>query len=388
MDQVAGELHAASLSRMRRAMKYFGMLPFSNHLIPKLLCNLWLIVSIVISTQFRFTFDYDFTYDFMNDTFSRTIDLSDFVGLSTAQFIIGMELIWWNHYKEIDSHLEEIRYKLKAHLGQNVNLQRLRGYCKPIYVSLLIRCFLFVSVTVWNSRALTYYALYSELVTLMRFSEFTLYCAVILAMYQELLLAGRNLLEELQQTQYEPWAVRHFTIKKLERMQQIHGLLWQAIRRVEHNFKLSLITILVKFFVDTSALPYWMYLGIVQNSDITIQFYCATDECIKLVEIMVPCWICTRCDVLQRRFRSLFYTVTTDRRNRQLNAALNRLCMQLGQEKCRFSAAGLVEISTEMLGKFIFGMVSYIVICIQFSMNLMASKLKKHAENFTTIEPK
>lgn len=272
MDQVAGELHAASLSRMRRAMKYFGMLPFSNHLIPKLLCNLWLIVSIVISTQFRFTFDYDFTYDFMNDTFSRTIDLSDFVVLSTAQFIIGMELIWWNHYKEIDSHLEEIRYKLKAHLGQNVNLQRLRGYCKPIYVSLLIRCFLFVSVTVWNSRALTYYALYSELVTLMRFSEFTLYCAVILAMYQELLLAGRNLLEELQQTQYEPWAVRHFTIKKLERMQQIHGLLWQAIRRVEHNFKLSLITILVKFFVDTSALPYWMYLGIVQNSDITIQF--------------------------------------------------------------------------------------------------------------------
>lgn len=32
-------------------------------------------------------------------------------------------------------------------------------------------------------------------------------------------------------------------------------------------------------------------------------------------------------------------------------------------------------------------MVSYIVICIQFSMNLMASKLKKNAENFTTIEP-
>lgn len=272
MDQVAGELHADSLFRMRRAMKYFGILPFSNHLIPKLLCNLWLIVSIAVSTHLRFTFDYDFTYDFMNDAFSRTIDLSDFVSLSTAHFIIGMELIWWNHYKEIDSHLEELSYRLKSHLGQNVNLQRVRGYCQPIYASLFVRCLVFCLVTVWNGRALTYYALYSELVTLARFSEFTLYCAVILAIYQELVLAGRKLLEELQRTQYEPWAVRHLTIKKLERMQQIHGLLWQTIRRIELNFKLSLITVLVKFFMDTSALPYWMYLGIVQNSDITIQF--------------------------------------------------------------------------------------------------------------------
>jgi len=47
----------------------------------------------------------------------------------------------------------------------------------------------------------------------------------------------------------------------------------------------------------------------------------------------------------------MFYTITTDRRNGQLNAALRRLNLQLSQEKCQFSAGGLVEITTEMLGK-------------------------------------
>jgi len=75
------------------------------------------------------------------------------------------------------------------------------------------------------------------------------------------------------------------------------------------------------------------------------------DEIIKILEIIVPCYLCTQCEAMQRKLRSMFYTITTDRRNGQLNAALRRLNLQLSQEKCQFSAGGLVEITTEMLGK-------------------------------------
>ncbi|KAH8306443.1 hypothetical protein KR018_011524 [Drosophila ironensis] len=387
VEQMSGELHAVALLRMRRVMKWSGILPAGNHLFAKLFCHLALGLVILVATYLRFSFNYDFTYDFMNDRFSRTIDLMDFVALMASHLLIVLELLWWNHGDEIQRDIQAIQLELKAHFGQQIDLQHVRRYCNAIYLSFFVRSVLFSALTFYNNKALTYYALYSELVLLVRFTEFTLYCTVIWALYLELVHVGSNLLEELQRTQYEMWPVRRLALEKLERMQRIHRMLWQTIRRIEQNFHLSLIIVLMKFFVDTSALPYWMYLNFVEHASLSIKFYCGIDEIIKLIEVITCCWVCSRCDLAYRKLRCLFYTVTTDRRNRQLNAALLRLCMQLGQEKFRFSAAGFVDVSNEMLGKFLFGMTSYIVICIQFSINLRTSSAMKRAENVTSIGP-
>ncbi|KAH8382609.1 hypothetical protein KR009_004372, partial [Drosophila setifemur] len=369
MPQISGTLHAVSLLRMQRVMKSLGMLPLKQVLLPKILCCVWLGFVIGLETFWRFRFDYDFGYDFLNDSFSRTVDLANFVGLMTSHLIVVIELVWLNCSDEIQTHLEGIHRDLDEYLDRQLDLERVRRYCNAVYGSIFIRVLIFSMVTVYGNRALFYYAHYSELVLLVRFSEFSLYCAVVLALYDDLIVAGSSLLEELERTRFEPWPIRQLTLNKLDRIQRIHALLWHTIRCVERNFQFSLIAVLLKYFVDTSALPYWLYLSMVEHTDVKIQYYCGTEEVVKLLEIMVPCWICTRCDGMQRKFRAMFYTVTTDRRNRQLNAALLRLCMQLGQETCQFSAGGLVEISTEMLGKFLFGVASYIVVCIQFSFN-------------------
>ncbi|KAH8341972.1 hypothetical protein KR059_006482 [Drosophila kikkawai] len=387
MGQVSGELHAVSLLAMNRVMKYIVIVPVGQHLMAKVLCNVILIIAVGLSSFLRFSFDYDFTYDFINDHFSRVIDLTNYVSLIISHVIVVTQLVWRNHCAEIDSQLEGICRVMNAQLGRRMNLDRVRAYCNAVYASLFIRCLVFCSINVYNNKALTYYALYSEIVLLMRFTEFTLYCAVILALYQELILAGLNILAELERSRFELWSVRRLSLEKLAKLQRIHGLLWRANRCLERNFQLCLIILLMKFFFDTSALPYWLYLSKRVHSDVSIQYYCGIDECVKILEVVVPCWICTRCDVMQRRFRSMFYTLTKDRRNSQLNAALNRLCLQLGQERCQFSAGGLVEISTEMLGKFLFGMISYIVICIQFSLNLTASNSSKVASIPTTNAP-
>ncbi|KAH8242789.1 hypothetical protein KR032_002159 [Drosophila birchii] len=387
MGQVSGELHAVSLRTMNRVMKCIVILPVGQHLMAKVLCNVVLFITVGLSSYLRFSFDYDFTYDFINDHFSRVIDLTNFVALIISHVVIVNQLIWRNYRTEIDRQLEGIHRVINAQLGRRMNLDRVRSYCNAVYGSLFIRFVMVCLINFYNNRALTYYALYSEIVLHVRFSEFTLYCAVILAFYQELILASLNILAELDRSRFELWSVRRLSLEKLVKLQRIHGLLWQAIRCLERNFQICLIIILMKFFADTSALPYWLFLSRSKHSDVSIQYYCGVDECVKILEVVVPCWICTRCDVMQRRFRSMFYTLTKDRRNGQLNAALNRLCLQLGQERCQFSAGGLVEISTEMLGKFLFGMISYIVICIQFSLNLTASNASKVAGIPTTNAP-
>ncbi|KAH8251954.1 hypothetical protein KR038_011928 [Drosophila bunnanda] len=387
MGQVSGELHAVSLLAMNRVMKCIVILPMGQHLVAKVLCVMVLLITVGLSSYFRFSFDYDFTYDFINDHFSRIVDLTNYVALMMSHVVIVNQLVWRNCRTEIDSQLERIHRVMNAQLGRRVNLDRVRSYCNAIYGSLFIRCLIFGLINVYNNRALTYYALYSEIVLHARFSEFTLYCAVILALYQELILASLSVLAELERSRFELWSVRRLSLEKLAKLQRIHGLIWRANRCLERNFQLCLIIMLMKFFVDTSALPYWLYLSKTIHTDVSIQYYCGIDECVKILEVVVPCWICTRCDAMQRRFRSMFYTLTKDRRNGQLNAALNRLCLQLGQERCQFSAGGLVEISTEMLGKFLFGMISYIVICIQFSLNLTASNSSKVARTPTTNAP-
>ncbi|EDV53412.1 putative gustatory receptor 98a [Drosophila erecta] len=378
------ELHAASLLHMRRLMKCLGMLPFGQNLCAKVFCYVLLFISLVFSSYWRFSFDYELDYDFLNDRFSSTIDLSNFVALVVGHAIIVLELLWANCSKDVDRQLQAVHNQIKLQLGTLDKTDRVRKYCNWIYGSLVVRWLIFIVVTVYSDRALTLYATYSELVLLARFSEFTLYCAVILFLYQELIVGGSNVLDELHRTRFEMSSIRRLSLQKLAKLQAIHNSLWQAIRCLENYFQLSLITLLMKFFIDTSALPYWLYLSRVQHTQVSIQHYVAMDECIKLLEIVVPCYVCTRCDAMQRKFRSMFYTVTADRRNSQLNAALRSLNLQLSQEKYRFSAGGMVDINTEMLGKFIFGMISYIVICIQFSISFSAKSLKTVAQNSTS----
>ncbi|XP_041630326.1 putative gustatory receptor 98a [Drosophila kikkawai] len=272
MGQVSGELHAVSLLAMNRVMKYIVIVPVGQHLMAKVLCNVILIIAVGLSSFLRFSFDYDFTYDFINDHFSRVIDLTNYVSLIISHVIVVTQLVWRNHCAEIDSQLEGICRVMNAQLGRRMNLDRVRAYCNAVYASLFIRCLVFCSINVYNNKALTYYALYSEIVLLMRFSEFTLYCAVILALYQELILAGLNILAELERSRFELWSVRRLSLEKLAKLQRIHGLLWRANRCLERNFQLCLIILLMKFFFDTSALPYWLYLSKRVHSDVSIQY--------------------------------------------------------------------------------------------------------------------
>lgn len=78
---------------------------------------------------------------------------------------------------------------------------------------------------------------------------------------------------------------------------------------------------------------------------------CLTEQCGKLVEIIVPCQICDHCGLLYRQLRSMFHTLSSDRCNYQLNLAVIRMSSQLGQEQCFFSAGGLLLMNNVTLGK-------------------------------------
>ncbi|EDW24050.1 GL23924 [Drosophila persimilis] len=379
MRQMSGELDSCSLRRMHRAMKCLGIIPFGQHFYLKVLCNLFMVFVIGTASSWRFSFNYEFAYDFLNDHMSRILDLTNFLVLMSAHFTIVMEILWGNRSAEIEQQMEQILHDLRVHLGREVSLKRFRRYSNAIYGSLISRFLLLFGVAVYNNEGLVFSAMYSEAVMQLRFTEFSLYCGVALAFHQELCSAGSSLLVELHLTRFDLWPLRRFTLEKLSRLQQIHGRLWQTIRLIERNFQRSLSIMLLKFFLDTAALPYWLYLSKIQHTSVSVQYYCATEEFCKLMEIIVPCWLCSRCDLMQRKFRSIFYRLASGRRNGQLNAALIRICIQLGQEKYQFSAGGFAYISTEMLGTFLFGMISYIVIGIQFNLNFNASNSSKLA---------
>lgn len=78
---------------------------------------------------------------------------------------------------------------------------------------------------------------------------------------------------------------------------------------------------------------------------------CVADQLCQLVEIIVPCLICTHCELIYRQLKALFHTLSSDRQNTQLNLALIRISSRLRQEKCFFSAGGMFCINNVTLGK-------------------------------------
>ncbi|XP_017844666.2 putative gustatory receptor 98a [Drosophila busckii] len=374
------DLHNVSLRFMRRLMHWLLLLPPNSQWQMKVVYKIIFLAYLTFILNWRFSFNYMVIYDFCHDHFSRMLDLVNYVTLTATHAAITIEVLWLNRTEQIEQQLEHIRQLLLLQFGCKMNLARVRRYCNLNYMCLIVRLLALTAMTLYcnlnsNPSVLLYYGLYSELVLLMRLSEFNLYATLIMAFYMELHDISNCLRMELNWTRFRIWSARRTSLKRLCSLQQLHGLLWQVVRCIEDNFAWSLILLMLKYFVDTSVMPYWIYINIINDIDVSMVYYCITEDLCKLCGIILSCLICTRCALLQQQLRAMFHGLLTDRHSRQLNYRLLSISRQLSQECCQFSASGLLLINNETLGKFLFGMVTYIVICIQFRKALIAKTL-------------
>ncbi|KAH8417882.1 hypothetical protein KR222_007570, partial [Zaprionus bogoriensis] len=389
MWHLPGELHNVSLRLVRRIMHLVFLLPPRPYLTLRMLYTLAVFAYIVFIFQWRFAFNYNVIYDVVHDDVSRVLDLVNFIALIVGHSVVAQELLWRNHGDRIEQQFQQIRFVLRMQLGHQVNLERIQRYCRVIYTIISMRVALLLLITVYNclttsTSHLLICHLYSEMVLTLRCVEFSLYAMLVLAMYSELHEAGVGIVFRLETLPAEQQIDIRREVDRLVILQQLHQLLWKTQRDIETNFERSLIVVMMKSFVDTSVMPYWVYLNQTRLGTLAMQIYSSTEELAKLLEICIPCWICTRCDFLQRQLRSIFHGVSGNRRSEHLNAALLGISTQLGQERCRFSIGGLLIINNEMLGKFLFGMLSYFIICLQFWLVLTGQKLAEEVqENIT-----
>jgi len=187
--------------------------------------------------------------------------------LIVGHSVVAMELLWKNHSEQIEQQLQQIRYVLRIYFGHKVNLNRIKSYCNVIYSILFIRVMVIFLLTIYNcittnTSLLLICHLYSEIVLTLRCIEFSLHSILVLAFYKELIDVGDEIVAKL---------IDDLNVKRLSTLQQLHQLLWQSHRDIEINFERSLIVVMVKCFIDTSLMPYWVYLNITRINPIAIQ---------------------------------------------------------------------------------------------------------------------
>ncbi|XP_002054758.3 putative gustatory receptor 98a [Drosophila virilis] len=323
------------------------------------------------------------------DNKSGIFYLAGILELLIGHCVVAMELLWSNQSKKIEQQFQEIHDILRIRLGRKVNLVRIEGYCNVIYRFNFIRIAVLATVTIYNLITTKNFFLlcnlYSETLFTLRCGEFSLHTVLVLAFFQELNEAANEILLGMERLRLDLCSDYSFFSECFAGLQQTHLLLWKTQRDIEQNFLRSLIVVIMKNFVDTAVTLYWMFVNIIQKRvSGVIQLYGLTEELGKLLEIGIPCWICTRCGSLQRQFRSLFHGLTANRHNKHLNNALLRISVQLGQETAQFSVGGFLIINNEMLGKFLFGMLSYFIICIQFQLTFIDHIEEEHATGLVT----
>lgn len=327
MWYVPGKLHDASLRIMRRLMHCMLLLPPRPQVELKVLYTIVLLIYLIFVLNWRFSFNYHVVYDLKNDHVTRNIDLLNFVGLTLSHAIVAMELLWKNRSEQVELQLQRLRHILRVQFEHNVNLRRIRWYSNTIFASLVVRVLILATVTIYvnfvtDNLVLLFYSHYSEVVLLMRFSEFTMYSSLILCFYRDLCEVSTTLIADLESTSPEMCSVRHILLDRLFALQHLHGLLWNSTRLIEQNFELSLISIMLKLLVNTSMLPYWIFINATTTKSWAIiqcaypedhRFHiakcisladCVADQLCQLVEIIVPCLICTHCELIYRQFKS------------------------------------------------------------------------------------
>lgn len=233
----------------------------------KVLYTIVLLIYLIFVLNWRFSFNYHVVYDLKNDHVTRNIDLLNFVGLILSHAIVAMELLWRNRSEQVEQQLQRMRHILRVQFGHNVNLRRIRCFSNIIFASLVVRVIILMAFTihvnfVTDNLVLLFYSHYSEVVLLMRFSEFTMYCSLIMCFYRDLCDVSTILIAELERTSSEMCSVRRILLDRLFSLQHLHGLLWNSTRLIEQNFELSLISIMLKLLVNTSMLPYWIFINV------------------------------------------------------------------------------------------------------------------------------
>ncbi|EDW14974.2 uncharacterized protein Dmoj_GI24561 [Drosophila mojavensis] len=356
MCYVSVKQHNSALRFIRLLMYLTLIVPPCPHLQLRLLYTASMIVYLCLISRWRIAFNYHVDYDRLNDTVSYVLDLLNFVALTVSHFVISFQLIWQSRSSQIETQFLHIQNVLYEKIGHKVNASRSRLITNRVFRLLLFRILILLGSTVYNNTSsneslLLIANFYSQVVLILRCSEFTLQSALVLIIYQEMHEAASAVISRLESSRCDTWSLHRLPLKHIACLQQLHLLLWNLQRDIEKYFKRALIVLMLKFFIDTSVHPYWAYVNRIQTNNVPMQIWCATEELGILLEMCMPCWLWTRCDQLQRKFRAIFHGVSVDRRNEQLNTALLRVSAQLGQESCEFTVGGLLTINNNLLGK-------------------------------------
>lgn len=259
MSYVSVKLDNLSLGVFRRLMRIIMLLPPSPHLYVKLLYNLVLMTYLGLISRWRHAFNYNVIYDYRNDHLSRILDLINFDLLIVGHFIVAFEMLWKNRCEKIDKEILRIQYILCDQFHRKINYQRMRVYSRIIYCVLFLRLAVVLLMTVYNylttnTSLLLICNFYSECALIARFSDFSMHVALVLAVYRELIEATAEVILQLE-------VQLQSSIQKIKTLQKIHHTLWALHREIEESFAQSLLVVLLKYFVDTSVMPYWVLMS-------------------------------------------------------------------------------------------------------------------------------
>lgn len=259
MCYVPVKLDNLALRFFRRIMRLLLLQPPRPHLYLKLMYNAGQLIYLGLISHWRYAFNYNVIYDHRKDYLSRIIDLFNFDLLIVGHFIVIIELIWMNRTERIDQHFLHIQYIFFDQFHRKFNQHRLQVYSSIIYGFWFLRVFVLLAITIYNYLAsstsiLLIINFYSELALIVRCSDFTLHVALVLAIYQELMEAGSEIILELE-------LQVPLSIDKINTLQQVHHTLWTVHRDIEESYEQSLLVVMLKYFVDTSVMPYWVYLA-------------------------------------------------------------------------------------------------------------------------------
>ncbi|KAM7357792.1 gustatory receptor 98a [Cochliomyia hominivorax] len=383
-NKTTNRIYEITLLPIRWLMYILGALPYefqhkqncSLSILAWRLLHLTLLVIFTIWISIlRFERFHEVLYK-RNDKFSNGMDMISYATLLIVQGIIYWETTWKAYrYKIIFKQFELLCHKFKYELKYPINLSRIRLFSILLYTLLMVYMIIILFIILIRYiKVLNGFRLillqYGDTILKLKFIEFTLFAAIVMAIQTDLNNFMVIYIHEIQKNKFNDAEFKTKIYEKIYILQDIHNILMTTVSGIEDYFCWSLPGLILKMFIEFTITAYWIYFSFDFKIPVLFQSYGYSVTILNLIILFVCCSICSKCEKLDINLSNMFHLIKHEQFNPFLNCCLHEISLQLLHQNIFFSAGGFMDVNYRFLGTYIFSAVCYIVILIQFHMSI------------------
>ncbi|XP_055903946.1 putative gustatory receptor 98a isoform X2 [Eupeodes corollae] len=336
---------------LRKFMTIIGLIPMKLSLRTLQISVVFLIVA---SVPFMRLWNAEQSVFQSDSELSRIVNISSLLVLWIVHIVILLETSYKvDKFDKILLHFEKIHKNSLFEYYRDVPKVECKAFriyffiCLEFLELLILSWILHLDGLTWMRWS---FNVYSDITLKTKLFEFIFFVILTNSMEHDLSFAVTTIKTESRTAQNTHWMSKQNSAQVLNTIGQIRNEIWMAVKMIEDLCEYSLVGVLLKMYCDITFTAYWAYRSFETGTTHFYKTVCLLFLLLRGLVLLVCCWICTSCEILERNFIIQLPQYAESDSSPHLNTIIKGLSLDLLHKRIQFSAGDIIAINVNTLG--------------------------------------